>query len=98
MNIVWPHEMTKEAAKKTIEEMLPTMLKQYGGGVSDVIYEWRGDQVSFSGRVSLANLEGTLSVTDTDLVLEIDGVPYLFEDLAASQTEAWLRDNWPTNR
>ena len=87
--------MSKQEAKVRAESLVPEMMAQYGGGVSNSTYEWRGDRLSFSGRVSIASVRGTLSVTDTDLDLDIDGIPFFLQGTARSRIERWLEQSWP---
>ena len=93
MRIVRQHNLTIQAARLWAEKMLPVLVKVYGGTVSDPTYEWRDDVMEFSGRVHIVNLKGTLRVTDTELVLDVDGVPFFIEGKAKSEAERFLDEH-----
>ena len=98
MRVKRPHGMTKQEAKDWIGSELPNLLNQFGGSVSDVSHEWRGDALRFRFRVSrIASFKGALTVTDTDLDLDLP-FPLLargFEGKAKAEAERWLDQNLP---
>ncbi len=100
MRVKRPHGMTKQEAKDWIGSELPNLLNQFGGSVSDVSHEWRGDALRFRFRVSrIASFKGALTVTDTDLDLDLP-FPLLargFEGKARDEVMRWLEDNLPRN-
>ena len=87
--------MPKETAKAKVESLLPSLMQQYAGNVSNLRYAWRGDVLEFSGRILVIDVKGTLRVTEADIVLDLDGVPLLFRGKARSGIERWFVDNWP---
>ncbi len=98
MRIKRPHNMTKQEARDWVGSELSDLLKQFGDSVSDVSYAWQGDSMKFRIRVSrIASFKGDLSVTDTDLNLNMP-FPLLvrgFEGKAKAEAERWLDQNLP---
>ena len=92
--------MTKQEAKDWVGSELSDLLKQFGGSVSDVSHAWHGDSMRFRFRVSrIASFKGALTVTDTDLNLDLP-FPLLargFEGKAKAEVERWLDKNLPGN-
>ena len=88
--------MTLETARLWVEKILPVLMKMYGGAVSDPTYGWRDDVMEFSGRVHIVNLKGTLRVTDTELVLDVDGIPFFIEGKAKGEAERFFDENLTT--
>ena len=87
------HNMTKEQAKDWVDHQIPTLMGQYSGGVSNSTYSWRGDLLEFSGRVLVSNIKGTLRVTETELELDLDGIPFFLQARAGSEIRRWLDEN-----
>ena len=98
MRVRRPHSMTKQEAKDWVGSELLDLLNQFGDSVSDVSHEWKGDALSFRFRVSrIASFKGALTVTDTDLDLNLP-FPLLargFEGKARDEVEQWLDKNLP---
>jgi hypothetical protein len=76
LKIVYKHQRTKAEALKIIEETIPTLLASYGSHLQDVHHEWDGDTVRFSAKAMSMTLEGTGTVTDTELIFEMK-LPFL---------------------
>ena len=95
MRITWKHGTNRETAIDVIERLLPRMLERYGGDVPDHSVARENDTWSFAGRVSLFSISGRLRVDETELVLDVDGVPFPFGGKARSEILRWLADNWP---
>ena len=69
--------------------MLPALLEQYGNRVTKPRSAWRGDTMEFSFQAEGYNIKGTLSVTDTEIVLDAR-LPFfarLFEGTVRSAIE-----------
>src|SRR6185503_17808525 len=69
MRIAVPHHTTKANARSKIEEKLAALLNQFGGRVDDLQQQWNGDTLSFKGKARGFKLEGTVEVTDAEIVV-----------------------------
>ena len=81
MRVVIRHNTTRQAARQKVESLQNTLMQQFGDKVSNSRYEWQGDVMEFSGRISVFNIKGKLQVTDAEVILDV-GIPFL---LRASQ-------------
>ena len=95
MDIVKSHGMTAQQARETIDRLLPVMMRQYGGNVSDPEIEWEGDALRFSGRAMGIRIRGAVRVTDTELIMRLDGVPFFARGIASQGLDRWFEENWP---
>lgn len=95
MDIAKSHGMTAERARETIDRLLPVMMRQYGGNVSDPVIEWHGDALRFSGKAMGLTIRGSVRVTETELLLRLDGVPFFARGAARRGLERWFDENWP---
>ena len=95
MRILRNHEMTKRTAMDAVKSLLPDLMSSFGGSVSNSEIEWQNDTVKFSGRVLVANINGTLNITDSELVLDVDGIPFFLRSKARTGIEQWFDLNWP---
>ena len=98
MKITSKHNMTKQQAKDTVRDLLPDLMSRFGDYVSDQRLAWKNDLAEFSGRVAIFNISGTLQVTDTELVLDVRGIPFFTEGAARTEMESWFDANWPKQR
>ena len=92
MKITRKHRMTKQAAKSKVQGLLPKLIEQYGQRLSDPVHEWHGDTMRFSFGALGFTIKGTLDVTDSDAVLDLD-LPFaakLFEGTVRSSVEREL--------
>ncbi|HEX8154862.1 MAG TPA: polyhydroxyalkanoic acid system family protein [Thermoanaerobaculia bacterium] len=71
MRVAVPHHTTRENARQTVERKLAQMLAQFGHQAQEVDHYWLGDTLKFKGRASGFTLEGTLEVTDAELVIDV---------------------------
>ena len=94
MRIVHSHQTTRQAAKDTVKSLLPELMSRFGDSVSDSKVDWHNDTARFSGRVFVANIKGTLEVTDTELVLDVDGIPFFLHNKARTGIEQWFNHHW----
>ena len=96
MKITRQHNRTKQQAKAWVDVKLDEMLRQFGDSVSDTSYRWNGDTMEFAFRAAgLVSFNGTLSVTDSELYLNMP-FPLLakgFEARAEEEANKWLDDN-----
>ena len=95
MDIVKSHGMTAQQARETIDRLLPVMMRQYGGNIADPEIEWRGDALTFSGSAMGFGIRGSVRVTDTELLLRLDGVPFFARGTARRGLDRWFDENWP---
>ena len=98
MEITRRHNMTKGQAKDWIDNRTPDLLAET---FEDANQEWSGDVLQFCGMKSGVSVNGSLSVTDTDFVLNLTlpGLAKLFfEGKARAAIERWLDENLPDDR
>jgi hypothetical protein len=70
MHIAIPHHTTKAEARKRVDEKLAELLGQFGNRADEVSHDWRGDTLHFRGKARGLSVEGTLEVTDNELIFE----------------------------
>jgi hypothetical protein len=70
LNINIPHELEKEEALKRIQSLLQKIEMQYADKIKDLKQEWNGDTGAFSFQAMSFPVSGTLSVRDTEVVLD----------------------------
>ena len=71
MRIAVPHNTTKAAARRRVEEGIGQLLGQFSDRAEDVTHEWSGDTLRFRGKARGLTVEGTLE--DTVAAVIIDG-------------------------
>jgi len=70
MRIAIPHHTTRAAARLRVDGRLADLLGQFGDRAEDLSHEWRGDTLHFRGKARGMTVEGTLEVTDSEVILE----------------------------
>ena len=70
MRIAVPHHTTKADARSRIEQKLAALLSQFGGRVDDLQQQWNGDTLEFKGQARGFKLEGTVEVTEAEIIVE----------------------------
>ena len=95
MRIVRKHNMTQDAAKAAVDDLVSGMMQQFGDSVTDLRYAWQGRVFEFSGRRAIFKITGRLQVTDADLILDVQGIPFFGERAVRAQLEQWFSKNWP---
>ena len=70
MRISVPHHTTRGAARAQVEERLGQLLGQLGEQASDSRHEWIDDTLHFKGKARGFNVEGTVEVTDSELIID----------------------------
>ncbi len=95
MDIVKSHGMTAQQARETIDGLLPVLMRQYGGNIADPEIEWDGDALRFSGSAMGLGIRGAVWVTDTQLILRVDGVPFFVAGTVRRGLDRWFDENWP---
>ena len=71
MKVLRKHNSRRDSVKDDIETLLPSLMERFGDSVSDIEHDWRGDDLGFSFRASGFSVRGTVSVSDTDLLLDL---------------------------
>lgn len=91
MRIAIPHHTTKSSARETIQNKITALLGQIGGKVEDLQQEWVGDTLEFKGKARGFSVEGTVEVTDEEIV--IDGkLPFMAKPFEPKIREAVKRE------
>jgi hypothetical protein len=89
MRIIVPHNTDKETARRRLTERIAQLFGQYGHYLGDSSHQWSGDTLTFSGSAKGMKVNGTVEVTDRDIM--IDGkLPLIakpFESRIKSQIE-----------
>lgn len=70
MHIAVPHRTTKAAARAQLELRLGQLLGKFSEQASDLHHEWDGDMLRFRGKARGLSIEGTVEVTDTEVLIE----------------------------
>lgn len=70
MRIAIPHHTTKANARTVIEQKVAALLNQFGGKVDDLQQQWTGDMLDFKGKARGFKVEGTVEVTDQEIILD----------------------------
>ena len=70
MRITIPHHTSRANARTTIEQKVAALLNQFGGRVDDLQQQWTGDTLEFKGKARGFKVEGTVEVTDQEIILE----------------------------
>jgi hypothetical protein len=70
MRISVPHRTDRETAKRRITERLDQLLGQYKHYLSDHESHWEGDTLYFSGSARGFKANGTVDVTDTEVIVD----------------------------
>ena len=65
-----PHQLSREEAKRRIQDLLPKMKADYGEQIRDLKEEWEGDTGKFSFTVMGFAVSGTLTVNDNSVDLD----------------------------
>ncbi|HEX2834857.1 MAG TPA: polyhydroxyalkanoic acid system family protein [Thermoanaerobaculia bacterium] len=70
MRIAVPHNTTRDAARKRVEQKIDQLLSQFGGRAEEIKHEWAGDTLRFKGRARGFSVEGTVEITDAAVILD----------------------------
>ncbi len=69
MKLNFPHNTTRNKARKKIEKLLQDLSRKHGDMVSDLEQEWDDDTLVFAFRAKGMKAKGTLDVTEDEIVL-----------------------------
>jgi hypothetical protein len=70
MRIEIPHHTTKANARTVIEQKVAALLNQFGERVDELEQQWAGDTLEFKGKARGFKVEGTVEVTDDEIILD----------------------------
>src|SRR2546423_9941652 len=70
MHIAVPHRTDRETAKQRVKQRLDQLLAQYRHYLSDHEKRWEGDTLYFSGSARGFKANGTLVLTDNEVVID----------------------------
>ena len=95
MDFVRRHGTTAQLAREKIDRLLPAMLRMYGDSFTDSVIEWKGDALRFSGKAMGLGIRGAVRVTDSELILRLDGAPFFAKGSVRQALDRWFDENWP---
>ena len=70
MRIAVPHNTSKDAARRKVDQRLGQLLAQFGGHAEEIEHEWLGDTMRFKGKARGLTIEGTVEVTDAAVIVD----------------------------
>jgi len=70
MHIAVPYNTDRETARQRINQRLEQLLGQYSHYLSDHEKRWEGDTLYFSGSARGFKANGTLQLTDTEVIID----------------------------
>jgi putative polyhydroxyalkanoate system protein len=70
MRVTVPHNTDKATARRKVDARLQQLLGQYGSYLNDVDQHWEGDTLVFSGSARGFKANGTLEVTDREVIID----------------------------
>ena len=70
MRIAVPHNMTREQARKRVEQRLQNLLGQFGHHAEEMKHDWKGDTLHFKGKAKGMKVEGTVEITDAAMIVD----------------------------
>lgn len=76
-----PHKLTREAAKNRIESGFAKVQEQIAGKSVEVQQTWQGDILHFSAGAMGQKITGKLTVTDSNVLIEVD-LPWILAKLS----------------
>ena len=78
-----PHQMSKEEAKRRVQEHIRILREQHAAMISEIQENWSGDTLAFAVRSMGQSITGRLTVDDQMLHLTV-ALPWLLRMLAGS--------------
>src|ERR1051325_10220694 len=70
MRVTVPHNSDRAGPRRNVDAPLQHLRAQYGNYLSDVDQRWDGDTLVFSGSARGFKADGTLEVTDSDVIID----------------------------
>jgi hypothetical protein len=71
MQIAVPHHTTRAKARVLVEQKLGALLGQFGQHAQEMEHEWTGDTLRFRGKAKGMKLDGSVDVTDSEVILDM---------------------------
>ena len=81
INVEIPHRLTREEARRRLEEGLQKVHEQIAGRAVTVDQQWSGDHMDFTAGMMGQKIAGRLDVEDAVVRLELD-LPWLLASIA----------------
>lgn len=70
MRIAVPHNLTREQARKRVDQKLQSLLGQFSHHADDLQHDWTGDTLHFKGKAKGMKVEGTVEITDAAMIVD----------------------------
>lgn len=70
MRIAVEHHTTRANARQIVGRKIDHLLQSYGAQAEKAEHEWRGDTLHFKAKARGFTVEGTVEVTETDVILD----------------------------
>ena len=70
MRVTVPHHTTRAKAREIVERKISVLLAQFGEHAGDVRHDWTGDTFQFKGTARGFTVEGTVEITDAEVVID----------------------------
>ncbi|HEY0157572.1 MAG TPA: polyhydroxyalkanoic acid system family protein [Thermoanaerobaculia bacterium] len=70
MRIAVPHNLTREQARKRVDQRLTSLLGQFGHQAEEMEHDWTGDTLRFKGKAKGLKVEGTVEITDAAMIVD----------------------------
>ena len=70
MRIAVPHNMTREQARRRVDQRLQNLLGQFGHHAEEMKHDWNGDTLHFKGKAKGMKVEGTVEITDAAMIVD----------------------------
>ncbi|HXG58710.1 MAG TPA: polyhydroxyalkanoic acid system family protein [Thermoanaerobaculia bacterium] len=70
MRITIPHNLSKDEARRRLEQRLGDLVKQFGHYASDLEQHWNGDRMDFGFKAKGISGKGSVEITDSEVIIE----------------------------
>jgi putative polyhydroxyalkanoate system protein len=81
-----PHQLSREEARRRVEELVADLLRDYGGMATRVQQSWSGDTLNFDVGAMGMSVSGHVDVEDQLVRLEA-AIPFALAMLAGNMRE-----------
>jgi len=81
VSVTIPHRLTKDEARRRLEEGFERVTHQMTGRAASVHQQWDGDRMNFSAGLVGQSITGRIVVRDHEVDLDID-LPWLLASVA----------------
>lgn len=86
-----PHDLTKDEAKRRIDDGLTNMHSQYGGILGHMDRHWNGDTLEFTAHAAGSTITGHLDVEEHAVNVEV-ALPWFLSMLAGGLRQTIAND------